>query len=29
MLGLGFAAVVITLLVVNLTPIFGGLHAYA
>jgi ABC-type transport system involved in cytochrome c biogenesis permease subunit len=25
----GFAAIVVTLLVVNLTPLFGGLHAYA
>ncbi len=29
MLGIGFAAMIITLLVVNLTPLFGGLHAYA
>jgi len=29
LLGIGFAALIVTLLVVNLTPIFGGLHAYA
>lgn len=29
LLGLGFAVIVVTLFVVNLTPLFGGLHAYA